>query len=108
MSAAARLRAMDEDATDSLAPVELGDHPAAYDETLPVTLYVAIRWPLARSWDLAYGGECESDEIVRVDGRALCPDCSSEYGAHPYAPWPLDYRRERFVVRLCDGRLGKT
>jgi hypothetical protein len=43
-------------------------------------------------------------EIVRVDGRAICPICGKEYRDHPTNPkalWPT-------FVQLCDGRIGKT
>ena len=45
----------------------------------------------------------EEAEIVRVDGDALCPECSEPYREHPWDKLNLDYRGEPYLRVGCDG-----
>lgn len=107
-----RLAQLDYDATDTPSVDAIGavgfrwPEPGQFCLDLLTTLQ--LYWPHTELPYFGTGGECEPDDVVRVDGNALCPDCRLPYYQHDLAPYPLDLQRERFVYRLCDGKLGKT
>jgi len=51
----------------------------------------------ARAWD-----------IIRVDGRATCPDCGEIYYKHPMDKVNVDYQGEPYLYVGCDGMRLKT
>lgn len=43
-------------------------------------------------------------EVIRVDGAATCPWCSTLYREHPWDQENTDWQGQQFLRVGCDGR----